>query len=299
MAWIDIVLAVSVGLATIGVCVFCADYFGSRTFYLENGEVKKMKKAITVTHILFPIFIGLIIGGIIADNPIWVLGLIYLIADVIAGIVLQHLLEKRYYKSSVDYAFEVAVKEAIDEEVNKIQKALKSETAVKSNVLDQTVSVEKNAEESKSVEIERSTLSKRTERILTYFQNVKGEDADVEIAPNGQEIITVQYQRLYCWTLCIVVDVPKKTVKMYAWFFKVANAHNEDIYEVLNEWNREALYATYTVEDTQNGAFVLVRNDIPIVQINSFEKIVFDIADMMVRTMDEQFSTMPKGLAIV
>ena len=27
------VLAVSVGLATIGVCVFCAVYFGSRTFY--------------------------------------------------------------------------------------------------------------------------------------------------------------------------------------------------------------------------------------------------------------------------
>ena len=28
-----IVLAVSVGLATIGVCVFSAVYFGSRTFY--------------------------------------------------------------------------------------------------------------------------------------------------------------------------------------------------------------------------------------------------------------------------
>ena len=33
MARIGIVLAISVGLATIGVCVFCAVYFGSRTFY--------------------------------------------------------------------------------------------------------------------------------------------------------------------------------------------------------------------------------------------------------------------------
>ena len=37
MAWIDMVLAVSVGLATIGVCVFCAVYFGSRTFYMLIG----------------------------------------------------------------------------------------------------------------------------------------------------------------------------------------------------------------------------------------------------------------------
>ena len=32
-----IVLAVSVGLATIGVCVFSAVYFGSRTFYFVGG----------------------------------------------------------------------------------------------------------------------------------------------------------------------------------------------------------------------------------------------------------------------
>ena len=40
------VLAVSVGLATIGVCVFCAAYFGSRTFlfYIYTLGEKKMKK---------------------------------------------------------------------------------------------------------------------------------------------------------------------------------------------------------------------------------------------------------------
>ena len=156
MAWIDIVLAVSVGLATIGVCVFSAVYFGSRTFLFGKWKGKKMKKAITVTHILCPIFIGLIICGIITDNPIWVLGLIYLIADVIVGIVLQHLLEKRYYKSLVDSAYEVAIKAAVDETVNKIQKASKSEFTVKSNALYQTVGVEKNAEESKSAKIEKS-----------------------------------------------------------------------------------------------------------------------------------------------
>ena len=36
-----IVLAISVGLATIGVCVFSAVYFGSRTFYfIKFLEVK-------------------------------------------------------------------------------------------------------------------------------------------------------------------------------------------------------------------------------------------------------------------
>ena len=34
------VLAISVGLATIGVCVFCAAYFGSRTFYFYEGKEK-------------------------------------------------------------------------------------------------------------------------------------------------------------------------------------------------------------------------------------------------------------------
>ena len=39
---VDLFLLFSVGLATIGVCVFCAACFGSRTFYFL--EVKKMKK---------------------------------------------------------------------------------------------------------------------------------------------------------------------------------------------------------------------------------------------------------------
>ena len=255
-----------------------------------------MKKAITVTHILCPIFIGLIICGIITDNPIWVLGLIYLIADVIVGIVLQHLLEKRYYKSLVDSAYEVAIKAAVDETVNKIQKASKSEFAVKSNALDQTVGVEKNAEESKSAKIEKSASSKRTERILDYFQNVKGQDSDVEIAPNGQEIITVQYQRLYHWTLCIAVDETKKIVNLYAWFFEVSSKKEKDIYELLNEWNKETIYAKYTVEITSSGSFVIAQLDIPVMTVNSFERIVFDISDKFVQTIDERFGVISKDL---
>ena len=49
-----IVLAVSVGLATIGVCVFSAAYFGSRTFYFiihfrrKNGKFIKQSKRFTL-----------------------------------------------------------------------------------------------------------------------------------------------------------------------------------------------------------------------------------------------------------
>lgn len=53
-----------------------------------------LRKVKTITHILVPIFIGLIIGGIIADNTAaWVSGIILLAVDIIIGIALQYRLE--------------------------------------------------------------------------------------------------------------------------------------------------------------------------------------------------------------
>ena len=50
-----------------------------------------MQKAKLITHILFPVFIGLIIGGIIAsNNAAWICGIIFLILDIIVGISLQY-----------------------------------------------------------------------------------------------------------------------------------------------------------------------------------------------------------------
>lgn len=50
-----------------------------------------MKTAKTITHILAPLFVGLIIGGAIAKNTAaWVSGLVLLIVDIIVGIILQY-----------------------------------------------------------------------------------------------------------------------------------------------------------------------------------------------------------------
>lgn len=49
----------------------------------------------TITHILFPIFLGLIVGGAILDNTAaWVSGIVLLILDMIVGIGIQYLTEK-------------------------------------------------------------------------------------------------------------------------------------------------------------------------------------------------------------
>ena len=55
-----------------------------------------MKNLITITHLLFMVFIGLIIGGLIFNNSIWKVGLVLLIIDIVIGIALQYSFEKHY-----------------------------------------------------------------------------------------------------------------------------------------------------------------------------------------------------------
>lgn len=60
-----------------------------------------MKIAKTITHILFPVFIGLIIGGAIFKNTAaWVSGLVLLIIDIIVGIAIQYFMQKPLYSSN-------------------------------------------------------------------------------------------------------------------------------------------------------------------------------------------------------
>ena len=61
---VDLFLLFSVGLATIGVCVFCAAYFGSRTFYFL--EVKKMKKLLALSLAICMLFCLVACGS---NNP--------------------------------------------------------------------------------------------------------------------------------------------------------------------------------------------------------------------------------------
>ena len=78
--------------------------------------------------------------------------------------------------------------------------------------------------------------------------------------------------------------------------FRGSSKKEKDIYELLNEWNKETIYAKYTVEITSSGSFVIAQLDIPVMTVNSFEKIVFDISDKFVQTIDERFGVISKDL---
>lgn len=58
-----------------------------------------MNVAKLITHILFPVFIGLIIGSAISGNStLLVWGIVLLVLDIIIGVVLQHAIDKESYK---------------------------------------------------------------------------------------------------------------------------------------------------------------------------------------------------------
>lgn len=57
-----------------------------------------MRRLVTLTHLLFPLFIGMIIGSVISGNTtmlIW--GLILLVLDIFIGISMQHAVDKEAF----------------------------------------------------------------------------------------------------------------------------------------------------------------------------------------------------------
>ncbi len=55
-----------------------------------------MHKAITVTHILFSIFSGMVVGAVIkGKSSFLILSVILLVTDIVVGITLQYLVSKR------------------------------------------------------------------------------------------------------------------------------------------------------------------------------------------------------------
>lgn len=140
--------------------------------------------------------------------------------------------------------------------------------------------------------------SKFVEPIITYLKITKESDVDIEIAPNGDEIITVYYNLKRTWTLCIAVDGAKKAIKMYAWFFKVAHTRQNDIYEMLNDWNREIPLATFTAENTPNGSFVVAQTSLLAIKTQSLEKRVSDTADSFIKIIDDLFDKIPSDLIV-
>lgn len=132
--------------------------------------------------------------------------------------------------------------------------------------------------------------------IAAYFKNEKGLKADIEVMPNGEKIVTVNYQMNYLWTLYIKIDEFKEIIEIYTPFFKVASLRQNNIYELLNEWNRKFFFIKFSFEDAIIGPFVLASSDIPLTSNESIGKFVFDIADIFIRTIDDQFNKVPKDI---
>ena len=143
-----------------------------------------------------------------------------------------------------------------------------------------------------------ATQSGFFESILTYLKSVRESDVEVEIAPNGNEIIAVYYRLKRTWTLCIAVDESKKAIKMYAWFFKATHVRENDIYKMLNDWNREIPFVTFTAENTLNSLFVIAQTSLMAIRTRSLEKYVLNTADSLAKIIDDLFGTIPSDLIV-
>ena len=63
-----------------------------------------MKNALTVTYLIAPLSIGLIIGGLIAGTNAWIWGLVILVLDIIVGSILKYNEQPATMKNSQDNA---------------------------------------------------------------------------------------------------------------------------------------------------------------------------------------------------
>lgn len=134
------------------------------------------------------------------------------------------------------------------------------------------------------------------EQIIEFFEKENRSKANSKTLPNGDEIITINYQIKYIWDLYIKIDKEKSLIKIYTLFFHVAPTKKEEIYEILNEWNRQFFFIKFSFENTPWGPFVVATNDIPLIDNDSIGKYVFNIADEFVKTVDDQFGLVPKDV---
>lgn len=140
--------------------------------------------------------------------------------------------------------------------------------------------------------------SRFLESILMHLKSIRESDVEVETAPNGDKIIVLYYNLKRAWTLCIAVDDAKKVIKMYTWFFRAAHARQNDIYKMLNDWNREIPLVTFTSESTQNDSFVIAQTSLLAIKTQSLEKQVLNTADSFVKIIDDLFDKMPSDLIV-
>lgn len=134
------------------------------------------------------------------------------------------------------------------------------------------------------------------EQIVKFFENENRTETSRETLPNGDEIITINYQIKYIWDLYIKIDKAKSLIKIYTVFFHVAPSKKEKIYEMLSELNRRFLFIKFYFENTPSESFVIAVNDIPLIDNDTLGKYVFDMADEFIKTIDSQFGFVPKDV---
>jgi hypothetical protein len=122
--------------------------------------------------------------------------------------------------------------------------------------------------------------------IVDYFINEQGLEANVEIEPNGDKIITINYCINYLWTLCIKVDEAKKMIRLYTPFCSADSLKKGDIYSQLNEWNSHFLFIKFFVENTSMGTFVIAEQDVLLTGKEFVADFVSAIADDFIPTID-------------
>lgn len=132
--------------------------------------------------------------------------------------------------------------------------------------------------------------------IIKYFEDKKGLKARIEVAPNGDEIIVVNYQIKYIWSLCVKIDEAKEMIKIYTPFCKINPSKRDDIYELLSKWNHDFLFVKFFIENAEDGLYIIASNDVPLVDEDSVGEFVLSVADEFIKTIDNQFSNIPQNI---
>ena len=125
--------------------------------------------------------------------------------------------------------------------------------------------------------------------IVDYFINERDLEANIEMASNGDKIITINCYINYLWTLCIKIDEVNKMIKLYTTFCSVDSLKEGNIYSQLNEWNSQFLFIKFFVEDTSIGTFVIAEQDVLLTRKEFLPDFVSAIADDFIPTIDDHF----------
>ena len=138
------------------------------------------------------------------------------------------------------------------------------------------------------------------ELVERYLKNEKDLNVNIETAPNGDKIITIDYQINYLWTVCIKIDAKKGMIKIYTPFFRSSFSKGKELWEYLNELNRISAFAKFSFDHTEaflsSCATVIAQYDVPLANKESVPELTYAMMDKFIYSVDEFFAEIPKDL---